>query len=312
MFSHVPDFKAWFPDIEGFPRPDWEAIGGWIDQNTTADRLDDAWQAITREWLQRTCERLGKAYVVVESQNFHLLSELNEAKQTDLLSFLERSRARILQQLGDISLPESHGKHVILRFSEDEDYYRYIAYFDPEGEYAGSGGQFLSPGYSHIAYPHNDIIGSDRATLVHELTHNLLVSFPLPDWLNEALAMAFERDISESAGLLLTRELAEEHHAYWNPQTIQEFWSGLSFKQVAGQTLSYSLAGILLNLIATELQPPPVRFRDFVRHANRKDAGQSAAQEYLEIDLSDLAATFLGPGEWTPRANSPDGSSSDI
>jgi hypothetical protein len=307
MFSTVPDLKAWFPDIEEFPRPDWKAIRAWIGQNVSVDRLDDAWQAITREWLQRICERLGKSYVVAESQSFHLVSELDEAKQIDLLSFLERARARILRQLGDIPLPKSHGKHVVLRFSEDEDYYRYIAYFHPDGEYADSAGNFLTRGYRHIAYPHRDIPGSDRATLVHELTHNLLVSFPLPAWLNEALAMAFERDIPGYASPLLTRELAEEHRAYWNPQTIQEFWRGLSFSQVAGQKLSYSLAGILLNLIATELRPPPAQFRDFVLHADRKDAGQSAAQEYLEIDLSDLVATFLGPGEWTPKANHPDG-----
>jgi hypothetical protein len=232
MFSTAPDFKAWFPNVEGFPRPDWEAIDAWIDKNVSVDRLDDAWQAITREWLQRICARLGRSYVVAESQNFHLLSELDEPKQTDLLSFLERVRARILRQLGDIHLPKSLGKHVILRFSDDEDYYRYIAYFDSEGEYAGSGGCFFGDGYSHIAYSHRDDLGADRATLVHELTHNLLVSFPLPTWLNEALAMAFERDMSAYATPLLTRELAEEHRAYWNPQTIEEFWCGRSFSQV--------------------------------------------------------------------------------
>jgi enoyl reductase-like protein len=93
MFSQVPDFKAWFPDIEEFPRPDWKAIREWIRQNVSVDRLDDAWQAITREWLKRICERLGKSYVVAESQSFHLVSELDEAKQTDLLSFLEKARA---------------------------------------------------------------------------------------------------------------------------------------------------------------------------------------------------------------------------
>jgi hypothetical protein len=301
MFSQVPDFKAWFPDIEGFPRPDWDAIEKWIRENVLADQMDDAWPAIAREWLQRICERLGRSYSITESQNFHLLSELNEAKQNDLLSFLERARARILRQLGDLPLPVLNGKHVILRFTEDDDYYRYISYFDPEGEYAGSGGRFLDGGYMHIAYPHSEIRDADRATLVHELSHNLLASFPLPLWLDEALAMAFEADLAGSRNPIVTRDLAEEHRAYWNPQTIQEFWQGRSFSEVDGQKLAYGLAGILLNLIATELRPLPAQFRDFVLHADGKDAGQSAALEYLETDLSDLVATFLGPGEWAPK-----------
>jgi hypothetical protein len=55
-------------------------------------------------------------------------------------------------------------------------------------------------------------MGSDRATLVHELTHNLLVRFPLPAWLNEALAMAFERGKKWGRSSLLTlvpREFAK-------------------------------------------------------------------------------------------------------
>jgi hypothetical protein len=302
MFSQVPDFKAWFPDIEEFPRPDWNAIGKWIGENVSAEKLDDAWQAITREWLQRLCERLGKSYSIGESQNFHLLSELDVANQENLLTFLEQARVRMLQRLGDIPLPKRHGKDVILRFTEDDEYYRYISYFDRDGEYAGSGGRFLNRDYKHIAYPHTDMVDVDGGTLVHELSHNLLDSFPLPLWLDEALAMAFASDLARSRQPPVTRELAEEHRAYWNPQTIQEFWEGLSFSQVEGQKLAYSLSGILLNLIATELRPPPAQFRDFVLHADYKDAGQSAAQEYLEIDLSDLVGTFLGPGEWTPAS----------
>lgn len=301
MVSQVPDFKAWFPEIEGFPRPDSKAIDEWIRQNVSPDRLEDAWQGIFREWLQRICERLGKSYAVAESLHFHLLSELEGKKQKELLSFLEQARARILRQLGEIALPKRHGKHVIMRFSDEEEYYRYTSYFDEEGEYAGSGGRFHGGDCAHIAYPHSEVIGADQGTLVHELTHDLLESFPHPAWLGEALAMAFMGDGAQTGGPLVTRELAEEHRAYWNPETIQEFWQGVSFGDVEGQKLAYNLASILLNLIATELRPPPAQFRDFVLHADRKDAGQSAAREYLDLDLSDLVATFLGPGEWAPQ-----------
>ena len=301
MFSQVPDFKAWFPDSEGFPRPDAKAIEKWIRQNVSSDRLNDAWQGIMRAWLQRICERLGKSYVVTESAHFHLLSELDAKKQKELLSFLEQARARVLRQLGDISLTERPGKHVIMRFSDEDEFYRYTSWFDVEGEYAGFGGRFHGGDCAHIAYPHSDVSGADYRTLVHELTHDLLESFPHPAWLGEALAMAFEGDDAQTGGPLVTRELADEHRAYWNPRTIQEFWQGISFGDVEGQKLAYSLASILLNLIATEVRPPQAQFRDFVLHADGKDAGQSAAREYLDIDLSDLVATFLGPGEWAPQ-----------
>ena len=301
MFSQIPDFKAWFPDVDGIPRPDWKAIRAWMQTNVSPDQLSNAWQAMTREWLDRLRERLGDSYAVAESPHFHLLSGLDEKQQRSLLSFLEDARAQILRRLGDISLPNRHGKHVILRFNEEEDYYRYVSYFDPEGEYAGSSGRFLGGGYLHVAYPHSDIRGVDGATLVHELTHNLLASFPLPLWFDEALAMAFEADIAGHGAPLVTRELAEEHRAYWNAQTIQEFWRGRSFSKVEGQKLAYSLASSLLNLIATELRPSPAQIRDFVVHADRKDAGQSAAQAALDLDLSDLVATFLGPGDWAPK-----------
>lgn len=301
MFQR-PEFKVWCSQVEGFARPDWDAIGDWIDEHSPDEQSAEAWHAIIREWLEQLRNDLGGSYLAGESTNFHLLSELEPNQQQDLLAFLEHARARILRQLGDISLPPLEGKHVVLRFSNEEDYYRYVSYFFDEGEYAGSGGMFLVGGYMHITYQQRDNRSAERATLAHELTHNLLASFPLPAWLNEALAMAFELDLTKSGGELLTRELAREHKAYWNAQTIQEFWCGESFSDVEGQKLAYSLAGILLNLISSELRPPVAQFRDFVLHADAEDSGQSAAQRYLDIDLSDLVATFLGPGDWAPRS----------
>ena len=255
MSSQVPDFKAWFPEIDRFPRPDWEAIRTWIQQNVASDRLNHALQAIAREWLDRLRQSLGEAYTVGESPHFCLLAALNERQQQSLLAFLEDARGQMLRRLGDISFPERDGKHVILRFNEENDYYRYVSYFDHEGEYASSGGRFLRSGYPHIACLHREFPGADHINLVHELTHDFLANLPLPLWLNEALAMAFETDVAGRRIPPVGQELAAEHQAYWNAQTIQEFWSGLSFSKVDGQRLAYSLASILLDLIATELRP---------------------------------------------------------
>src|SRR5262249_50651689 len=40
---------------------------------------------------------------------------------------------------------------------------------------------------------------------------------------------------------------------------------------------------------------------DFIRHANSADAGENAARQFLGMDLARLAATFLGPGGWSPQ-----------
>lgn len=165
-----------------------------------------------------------------ESDNFHLVSELDAKNAEQLLSFLEQARSRILHTLGDIKLPKSYGKHAVLRFTEKDDYYRYTAYFDPEGDWAISTGRFMrATGYMHIAHPHDDGPGVEHRILAHELTHNLLYSFPLPLWLNEALAMLFERDLAGGQAFFLNRDAADEHRAYWNSKTIQDFWSGKYF-----------------------------------------------------------------------------------
>jgi hypothetical protein len=300
MSSEAPDLNAWFPEPDGLPRPDWKAIRLWIRSHSSEEHWDSGWQEIVRLWLDKLASRFGGEYQTAESKNFHLLSELDEKRQQELLKFLEQTRSRILLTLAGIQLPKRYGKHVVLRFTSDDEYYRYISYFDAEGEYAGSSGQFLAGGYLHIAYPHSDFPGEDRATLAHELTHNLLRRFPLPRWLNEALAMLFERDIAGHQPPVLTRELAAEHRAYWNQTTIQEFWRG-AFSRPEAQKLSYGLARILLDFIVTDIHPSPEDFRDFVLHADWKDAGLAAARNYLGVELSDLASAFLGPGEWAPR-----------
>jgi hypothetical protein len=301
MFADAPDFKSWFPEPDGLPRPDWKAIRQWIRSHSTAEHWGTAYEEITRTWLDKTCARLGGSYGLAESNDFHLLSELDEKERTRLLAFLEESEARILRVLAGVELPETYGKHVVMRFTTQDDYYRYISYFLEDGSHPTSGATFLFRGYMHIAYPHDDVVGVDRKVLAHELTHNLFHALKLPLWLNEALAMLFEKDLAGARPPLLTRELADEHRAYWNSTTIQNFWRGVFYSDVEAQKLGYSLARILMDFIVTDLRPNPPEFRDFILHAEREDAGEAAARNYLGVELGDLVSAFLGPGEWSPR-----------
>lgn len=296
----VPDRDDWFDEEAGFPRPNWGAVHGWMRVFATKADLDDAWQHCTRHWLARLRDRLGGDYAAAESDNFHLLSELPPEAQARSLAFCERTRSQIYKVLGDIAPPNAPGKHVVLRFTETDDYYAYISIFYPDGEFAGSGGVFLGDGY-HIAYPQGESEEGERRVVAHELTHNLLAHLPLPPWLNEALAMAFEADLSGGAHEPLSRELAVRHREYWSAQTIQEFWRGESFSDVDGQELAYGLARVLLSLIHGEIRPAAGEFARFVVRADWGDAGAIAVREHLGIELDDLVASFLGPGDWAPH-----------
>ena len=298
----VPDRADWFAEEHGFPHPDWEAINSWLEQFVAESDLENAWQQCVRLWLERLRARLGGDYVDLESANFHLLSDLSPTESNKMLSVLEMTRSRIARVLGDTSARDTCGKHVVLRFGETDDYYRYIAHFGPDGEYAGSAGMFIrSAGYPHVAFAQSWDAAEERRIVVHELAHNLVAHLPLPSWLNEALAMAFETDIAGGTPEPVTRELAARHREYWTAETIQEFWAGKSFGDVDGQELAYSLSRILLNLIYIEIRPAEREFRDFVLSADWADAGAAAAKEHLDIPLENLVAAFLGSGDWMPR-----------
>ena len=94
----------------------------------------------------------------------------------------------------------------------------------------------------------------------------------------------------------------EKHRAHWDEDTIQDFWSGESFR-TPGEAfeLSYGLAAVLFDVIKKELDPPPEAFRSFIQNAECSDGGAAAAQKYLRVELSELVEIFLGPGEWKPR-----------
>lgn len=300
MVLTVPNRDDWFEEDHGFPHPNWGAVEGWMRVYASDEQMDDAYRQIVRHWMNRLRERLGGEYRVVESDNFVLFTELNGRKCSDMLSFLERTRAHIYRVVGNVREPKLYGKHVVLRFSKDGDYYAYLSHFRPDGEYAQSSGILLTGGYNHIALPKSWSEAEESQVLVHELTHDLLFHLPHPRWLSEALAMAFETEVGGQAEAL-TRELARRHREYWNEKTIQDFWSGVSYSDVEGQELSYGLARILLNLIYTELRPSPENFHKFVLRADWTDAGAIAIREHLDEELENLVASFLGPGDWSPK-----------
>jgi hypothetical protein len=285
-----------FEVIEGFSRPDWKAIYRYVRTHVPKDDLPAAWDCITARWLAELASDLGGNSRVSRSPNFFCLSDLDAETTKTIQAYAEKSVQMIRNCLGAAAWTGYHGKHVLLLFSDPDDYFSYISYFDADGEHILSGGVFIRRGYAHIAIPCADVRSAENA-LVHELTHNLLCHLPIPLWLNEGLAMLSER-LAGQRILVMDGDLADRHRRHWNETNIQAFWAG-TLIDVPGDDseLSYSLGEILVSLLSESGAP----FADFITHADWRDAGQDAAINWLEKDLGDVLSDFLGPGNWRPE-----------
>jgi hypothetical protein len=297
-FIDLSQVENAFSFEEGFSRPDWGVISKAIDKQVTESfDVGAAWNEAARQWVMQLRSDLGGDYRVEESARFILLTGLSDKEAGGkILAFAERTRDQIHEWLQDAAWNPKRGKHVILLFSEDDDYYQYVSYFHREGIHPTSGGCLIHRGYVHIAAPYEPF--GIRAMLAHELTHNLVVHLPLPLWLNEGLATTIQRAASTNPRPILDHELRGRHLAFWNRENIQEFWAGTSYRKPGDSNhLSYSLAEIMLKL----LQERHGNWSAFLKQAHWNDAGQTAALECLDTDLGDVMATFLGEGNWRPQ-----------
>lgn len=96
----------------------------------------------------------------------------------------------------------------------------------------------------------------------------------------------------------LAGEAAEELRAFWRDRGLNEFWWGKGFHSVEGfQEPSYRLAQVLFRLLLADHRR---KLPDFIRAAREEDSGDDAARTCLGFGLSELAAQFLGPGNWAP------------
>jgi hypothetical protein len=282
---------------EGFSRPNWKIIAAAINQNISPEEIGEAWVEAALQWAQQLQRELGAEYHVASSNEFILVSALQTAAADQLLAFAEKTLEEINATLKDAAWRSGRGKHVILLFREEDDYYQYLSFFYEEGVYPTTSGCLIHKDYVHIALPYGDG-KSIRRVLVHELAHNSVVHLGLPLWLNEGLAVVLDRAAAAGRQTILDHELTERHLDFWNVSNIQKFWSGVSFSEPGDSNeLSYSLAEILVNLLLSQSK----QFGEFLKLANWRDAGQTAALDVLGVDLGQTVATFLGEGNWRPN-----------
>lgn len=259
-----PVEMRWLEDTR-VPIPDWELIDAGAGPAASADARDTFRTAAAMHWLQAMASALPvgeRAYRVHGSPDFLLLSALDDRAAELSLQFCQAAHRRILRNLGEAVARRSEGRHALLVFADDETYYDYIAHFYPDdgGEYARSAGIFIHEGYGHFALFEYEM-ASMQPTIVHELTHCLLAHLPIPAWLNEGMAVNTEHGFfpwlaHPDHQLYRPEEMQRKHLAFWNADTVQEFWSGKSFLRTDdGNALSYDLARRLVARISQATVP---------------------------------------------------------
>jgi hypothetical protein len=261
--------------------------------------LDAYWSAVARAWLKALASKLEGAFTVRESERFLLLSPLDERASAGVLAYAEKTRKRILRVLDGIAAESESGKLCVLIFEDADQYYHYVSnYHRDDGEYSLSSGMFLQYGYGHFVFVQDHLSGIEPI-IAHELTHCMVQHLPIPAWLNEGIAVNTEHRLSPPPGrpLYTAQEMHEKHLAFWNERTIQEFWSGKSWRrQDEGNSLSYDLATHFVTMCARDF----AAFQAFVNAADLADSADAAAREHLGYPVAHLAEAVLGDGPWAP------------
>ncbi|MET0327753.1 MAG: hypothetical protein ABW163_03175 [Luteimonas sp.] len=286
------------------PVPDWSAMGAGLPDDADDAWLHDHYDAAAAHWLDVLADALPADYRQTGTTDFLLLSAQSAREAALVLRSCTQALRAIKASLGPLASDDGLGRHVVLVFASQDDYYAYLSQYQSAGDDAPmSSGVFINAGYGHFASWH-DGLDELEAVVVHELTHALLAHLPMPDWLHEGFAVNVERTLlprlaDPRLALYSPEEMAARHADWWNVTTIQAFWSGDVFHSAGGGVeLAYALAQAITALAAREDE---AAFRAFAASADRRDAGSAAAIDALGYPLEHLVEAVLGPGDWAPK-----------
>ena len=184
--------NQYFDEIDGIPRPNWDAIYTHVDKNFVDKDQNELWNNIARTWMNKLTSNLAGNYSIHESENFMLVTSQSDKYVSSFLNFLEFSLKKILATLHGITSDDGYGKYIVIIFDDIDNYYSYLSYYYPEdGEYGLSSGIYLNKGYGHFAFPFQELSYAESIA-AHEMTHALLAHLPIPAWLNEGMAVSID------------------------------------------------------------------------------------------------------------------------
>lgn len=280
------------------PQPNWPTIRTWVEGKVAQSEKEQAWWDIAEDWLRTLNKALDVTYRIERSDNLLLLVPQDFSRAAALLRFGEIALEAIVNELESLAFDDWLGPLVVLVFADGETYYDYVSPFFQEGEFGGTSGMCIRQGYVHIVL-HPATPEQLQAALAHEIAHAAFAHLQLPLWLEEGFTqLAEEEGLPEWGRLSLDAKTAAELRKYWREHGLGDFWWGKGFSLADdGQKFSYLLAQVMFRLLSADHKKS---LAEFVRHAHVDDAGESAAQEFLGCGLADVAAKFLGDGEWAP------------
>lgn len=285
---------------EGLPVPDWNALNEWIATIDTNEQ-GKVWADAELAWLSCLRSAVGEAYIVSRFRQSVVLSSLSSRQEQLVLAFMDSSLKRIVKTLGRIASVPEWGYDILLVFDDEDTYYRYISrYYPEEGEFSFSSGVHIGYGCGHFVTTQQEM-RLIEPVIVHEMTHSCVAHLPIPAWLNEGLAVNTEYSMcgSTSTGTD-TPERHNQHRNFWNPTTVQQLWSGASFRRTdEGNLLSYDISRILVSQMAKNWE----KFEAFVLDADLNDSGQRSANEKYGITLGAMICALLDKqysADWEP------------
>jgi hypothetical protein len=304
------DLRPLLDAERGFVRMDWAGVRAWVEACAEPQR-GPAWALAERAWLAHLREDLGPDYRVDCQGQAVLLSALPPALVRVTLDYMVRSQQRIGRVLEGLASFSEVEQDILIVFEDDESYYRYAGAHHEEGsEMPRSSGMYLARDCGHFIVVRADL-RQVEPVIVHEMTHASVGHLQLPTWVDEGLAVNTEERLSPppGPGPLSPAQMNALHRAHWQPQNVQDFWSGRAW-QLAGDAnmLAYDLARILV----AQFSQPWERFCAFAQAADFGDGGAAAAREHLGIDLGVAVCAVLeqapspawapAPSTWAERA----------
>jgi hypothetical protein len=289
------------------PILDFAALDAWAAQAATPVAAQAARESGRRAWLLYLAHRMGGYTQLVESHDCRVLAGLSTGAARGTCRLLADTRHRVAQRLeGLAAFPDVIP--TLIELDDEDDYFQYVARFYPgEAGLDSSIGAFIAADFPHFVAVLGDETELEQV-ITHEMVHFAVAHLSLPLWLDEGLAVRTRQQLAAERGGTARQVEAPprspRHQSFWNPETIQEFWSGRSFQRAdAGGVLSYELARGMVDSIAGDRE----RLTRFAKRARRDDAGAAAALAELHMDLGELAARALDAkpdAAWTPAPGS--------
>lgn len=275
----------------GLRHPDWNLL----QPSSPEERL-----GMVVTWLQELQAQLGPEFRVDRTRHFWVLSPFSERKAKFQTQFLEMAWEKLTAWFGGADIVDETQPRILLVLKNPDQYWRYVSRWARASVQGASAGMTIRQGQVHTVT--FDADGSAlQAVIAHELVHDLLSGLDLPVWVEEGLSQLFPDSLGLS-GSRLHRIKDEVPHlqSVARRYGLKDFWSGRGFGMPDDrQELAYSLAEVLTRLLLERANPGG--FAAFLREASAEDAGESACREHLKCGLAELAATFLGPGDWEPQ-----------